>query len=269
MVGASSLLGSTMSTRPLLLLLAVLPGLAACDSIQTTELRAAYLQSELSGDIAVGPSTGGASLDARRNSLTGDLGIDDSNPSLLVSGAIRTTIGRFGGSAFWFDDSSTGTLGQDFGDIPLGTAVDTRFEFLNVKTYWVYDVVEERDFRIAPGIAVNFIDMQTEVRSTAAAQAFEEVEVFAPVPMLFLDGEARLGPVLVAAQGGGMRIDLDDGIGTYWDFEGRVGFEPTDDVEVFAGYRYLSIDSKGIASSRDAKVDIDVHGWFLGGAFRF
>lgn len=255
-----------MSPRPIV---ALFLALGACNSIEGVRAHASYLQAELSGDIAVGPSTGGASLGDRENDLVDDLGVEDTHRTILIGGSVVTPIGRFGGSAFWFDDQGSGTLAQDFGDIPLGTTVASSFEFLNVKTYWVYDVLEDRSFRLAPGVAVNFIDVQTSVRSTAAAGNFEEVEVFAPVPMLFLDGEARLGPVLVEAQGGGMRIDLEDGPGTYWDFEGRVGFSPTEQIDLFGGYRFLSMDSDGIASGRDAKVDLQIHGWFLGGAFRF
>jgi hypothetical protein len=243
--------------------------LGACGSVEDVRVHAAYLHTSLSGEVAVGPSGGGTTLTDSGNDLVDDLGIEESNPAPLLGASFSTPIGRFGASTFWFADEGSGTLAHDFGDIPRGTGVRSDFEFLNVKTYWVYDVVEERTFRIAPGVAVDFIDMKTEVRSTAAAQAFEQVEVFAPVPMLFLDGEARFGPFHVEAQGGGMRIDLTDGVGTYWDFEGRVGFAPNERIDVFAGYRFLSMDSGGEASNRDANVDLQVQGWFVGGAFRF
>ena len=44
---------------------------------------------------------------------------------------------------------------------------------------------------------------------------------------------------------------------------------PAERVEVFAGYRVVAMDIDGEADSRDAAVDVQVGGWFVGGEFRF
>ncbi len=244
-------------------------GLASCKSIEESEVHAAYMHTDLQGDVAVGPSSGGANLAARRNDITGDLGIDDSQPAILFGGSMKTPIGRFGGSIFWFEDSGSGTLARDFGDIPIGATVASDFEFLNAKTYWVYDVLEGRNWRVSPGVAVDFFDSSTTVRAQNASQAFEEVDVFAPVPLAFLDAQLDLADFSLNAQGGGMQITLTDGLGTYWDAEASVRFRPTDQVDFRAGYRFLSMDTGGDAGSRNAEVDLQVQGWFLGGGLHF
>lgn len=256
-----------MSAHPGLVAALVATLFASCSSTDGADLRLAYLQTAIHGDVALGPSTGGSADGS--NDVRGDLSLGDDNHTVLLAGVVPTPAGRFGASMFWFDQSGTGTLGADFGDIPSGTLAQTETEFWNIKTYWVYDLIRTENVRLAPGVAVDFVDLEMSAQSTAAARTYEKVEMFAPIPLLFLDGDARFGRFVVAAQGGGMAIDLEDGDGLYWDFEGRIGFVPREDLELFAGYRFLSMDIDGVADSRTGELDLQVHGWFVGGAYRF
>jgi hypothetical protein len=258
-----------MSRRTTLLVLSLTLALCACSSIDRISANAAFMQTSVDGHVALGPSTGPVSLDDRKNYLSEDLGVEQSNPGIMLGANATTSIGRFGAAVFWFEDTGSGTLAQPFGDLPAGTAVNSEFDFRNLKTYWVYDILELDGFRLAPGVAVNFIDTQTKARSATVAGNFEEAEVFAPIPLLYVDSELELGMFRIQAQAGGIKIDLGDGEGVYWDLDGRVGFAPVENVDIFAGYRYLTVDASGDARSRDAQVDLRVSGWFLGGEIRF
>ncbi len=243
--------------------------LGACSSIHGERAFAAYMQTSTSGDVSLGPTGGGVALDTRQNDFERSLGLDETKPALNFGGDMATDIGRFGASVLWFDSSGSGTLTRDFGDIPSGTLVNSKFRFFDAKTWWVYDVVERPGFRLAPGVAVDFFNMSVNAITAASPQVFEEVHVFAPVPMLFLDAEASVDKFTFVGQAGGMRIDLKDGIGNYWDLEGRVNYAVSDDIAVFAGYRFMSMASHGDADSRDAFVHVQTTGWFLGGELSF
>lgn len=244
--------------------------LGSCDAIESATVNVAYFQTETSGDLALGPSTGGAPLDERRNDLESDLGVDSSNPAILFGGTIDSEIGHFGASAFWFDQSGTGTLGNDFGDIPLGATVSSKFEFLNVKTYRGLRRHRGPD---VPGRARRCGRLPRHVDAGPLEHPLADLRGArglctrtAPVPRC--GGQA--GSAERADADG---LDGDRPRGREGDLlgpgEGRVGFTPTEDINVFAGYRYIAKDSSGEADSRDAEVDIVVQGWFLGGEFRF
>lgn len=247
---------------------AIVAVLAACSSFDGADVDLAYLQTTNTGTVALGPSGGGADLGSRRDDFGADLGVDGPSPAPLLGATVQTGFGRFGASAFWIGESGDGTLSRPFGDLPAGTAVRSELDFAAVKTFWVYDLVRGATFRFAPGVALDFLDANVRAESIGSG-GFEELEVFAPVPMLFGDAELALGPVSIGAQVGGSNVHLRDGRGTYWDLEGRVGFVPAERLELFAGYRYVSMDADGIAGSRDAAVDLQVHGWFLGGEYHF
>jgi hypothetical protein len=256
-----------MPARPgtVLALAAILLG--SCTSTDGADLRIAYLRSRMQGDVGLGPSNGADP--GQRADVADDLGLGDANDSVLLAGVLPTGFGRFGASTFWFDKSGQDTLSGGFGDLAAGTAVRTETSFRNFKAFWAYDLLRTEHFRVAPGVALQILDIDLEAQSLAASAGRESVELFAPVPMLYVDADARFGDLVIAAQGGGMSIELEDGAGTYWDFEGRIGFVPREDLEFFAGYRFLSIDADGEAGSREADIDLRVDGWFLGGAYRF
>lgn len=258
-----------MSARPGLSAALAATILVSCQSIAGTTARVAWLQTNVRGDVALGPSGGGASLGDRKVDVEDELGIDAPNDSVLLAAALPTPFGRLGASSFWLEQDGGGRLGSPFGDIAAGSQVATELSFLNVKGYWVYDVVDTPVVRLAPGVALQFIDLELEVVDRSGGTQREDAEFFVPIPLLFLDGDVQVGPLNVSAQGGGMSAHVGDGGGIHWDFEGRVSFVPAESVEVFAGYRLLTIDARGTAGSRDADLDLRIDGWFVGGGFRF
>ena len=252
-----------------LLVVALFATLAACSSIppEGAEVRLAHIAVRMDGDVALGPSSGAAGTNT---DLRDDLGLGSSESAPLLTFTAPTEWGRVVASAFWFDDTAEGTLGSGaYGDIAAGSQVTSEFAFTNVKTWWTFDAYLSENVRISPGFALDVFDVDLDVTAAGPAQRFEKLDLLAPVPMPFLDAEARFGDFYVAGQGGAMRIDLGDGLGTWWDLEGRIGYLVDSKFEVYTGYRALGMDANGDADDRKAGVDLIVHGWFLGGSLRF
>ncbi len=258
-----------MNRRLAPLTFALLAFLPACGSIppEDAEIRLAFMKARMDGDVALGSSGGGQGADVDVND---DLGLGNSASAPLLTATAPTAWGRVGASAFWFDDETNGTLTSGaYGDLAAGSQVRSEFAFTNIKAWWTFDAYRSESVRISPGLALDVFDVDLDVTAVGPAQRFENLDLLAPVPMPFLDGEARFGDFFIAGQGGGMRVDLGDGLGTYWDIEGRIGYLVDDKVEFHTGYRAIGIDANGDADDRKAAVDLTVHGWFIGGSFRF
>lgn len=89
------------------------------------------------------------------------------------------------------------------------------------------------------------------------------------VPMPFAEIEGYLGPMTAGANFAFMSADLGDANGIYIDAEAYLRWQATEQFDVMAGYRYLSMDGFGSASSRDFDAEVAVQGFFLGGGARF
>ena len=255
-----------MILRPALLSL-----LAFC-SCEATDgyVAAGYMQSSVSGDIALGPSSGGGASSS--TDIENNLGIEDDDGSLYVKAEVDTAAGRWGVSGFTYSQTGTGVLDGTFGDIGglgPGAVVTSELEFNNLKASWTWDLVEVGVFRFSPGFAINIFDIDTRVSSVTPVSAFEEVSVFAPVPMIYLQSEVDLQYVIANLDVGGMHIDLRDAKGTYWDIDAMLRVRPFEQFEIFGGYRYLEMDADGRTEGQDFSADIKLSGWFCGGMFNF
>jgi hypothetical protein len=62
-----------------------------------------------------------------------------------------------------------------------------------------------------------------------------------------------------------MSLDLGDVKGTWIDIEGLANFNVFGPFELFAGYRYISIDTEGEADGQAFEADVVLEGWILGG----
>ncbi len=240
--------------------------LASCGFVSGSELRAGYASLSLGGEIALDSSvgTGLTSID-----LSDDLNVDDAAGTFVFGGGLDTSIGNVSVSGFLFSQDGRGTLSSDFGDIPAGTSVESSFDFDNLKAFWSFDVLDLEVFRLAPGVGVDLMRIDATVESVTAVSAFENIDVMAPVPMLFLEGEVDVGLVNAVVEAGWMSVDLGDADGTFWDVEARVDVPLGDTFGVFAGYRYLSIDSSGDTDGQAFDADLTLDGWMLGGRLRF
>ncbi len=241
----------------------------ACSST-VVSVEAAYMQTEVAGNVGLGGSSGGAlaTHDLRHDlNLTADAGSPYGRVE-LYGDRWRLSVSGFG-----HDQSAGSVLAQPFGDIPTGTPVNTDFTALNVKATLGFDLLDLPFgdwgyFRFAPALSGDYIKTETRVTAQTIA-AFESVDTQVIVPMPTLIGSLGLGPVEGRVDAGGLRADLGDGDGEYFDVEAFVFVRPTDALEIVAGYRWIKANVNGTADSRDFVSNVQLRGWFLGGGFRF
>lgn len=248
-----------------LLLLAL--GLAACapDNYRLGG-GAAFLRA--SGSVALQNEGGSLVLHDEHNDLKGSLDVGSTEPSPYLRFEANQGPQQIRIHGFGYDSNGSGVLDGAFGNIPAGTAVTTSMEFFNASAAWSWDLFPGDDVRLAPGVQVAFASL--DVSATAASPSrFEKVNTDVIVPMPYVEGSIALGPVTLVADAGVIAANLGDANGRYWDVEALARFKPGDDFELFAGWRYLLMDSHGIATARDFDADIYMNGWFIGGGVRF
>jgi hypothetical protein len=224
------------------------------------------MQPQLDGDIGLAGSASGSAV-------TGTVDVEDSlglgeESSPYLRADIGAAIVSFTVSAFHYDATGNGVLEATFGEITAGTPVSTDMEILNIKGAATFNLIDLGPVRLAPGIAIDYLDVDTTVTSTSLS-AFESVRVQAPVPMLFGQGEVVLGPVAAILDVGWMSADLADAEGTWWDIEGMLRMTALDPVELIAGYRWISADVDGTADGQNYSADLVLQGWFVGGGLSF
>ncbi len=227
---------------------------------------AAYMQTEPSGDVGLAGSAGGTPASANID-VEEDLGLDDSATPYgrLECGGGLVSLSA---SAFAHDSSGTGTLSAAFGDIPAGVGVTTDLDIANVKGAVVLNLLDLDAFRIGPGLGVDYFDVDMQL-SAPSLSAFEQIDVSAPVPMLFLEAEGDVGPVAATVSAGWMDAHLDDVNGRYLDLEAMLRLQPFGSVEVVGGYRWIEVDVDGTADGQDYAADLVLQGWFFGGGLTF
>lgn len=226
-------------------------------------------QGDLEGDIALDTSAGGIPLGSIQADIQDDLGVRDSDESIYLRAEAYAAFARVTVSAFQYESSGDGTLAVTFGDITAGADVHTDIEFKNLKVALTFDLINIGPLRISPGVAIDIFDINTTVSSVSPIVISENVDVLAPVPMVYLQGELDLGYVAANLDVGYMSIDLQDADGTFLDIEAMLRANPWDHVEFFAGYRYILMEASGEASGQDFDADLVFQGWFAGGGITF
>jgi hypothetical protein len=227
-----------------------------------------YMQTKMTGDVALEPSAGGIGLGTLLVDVEDSLGLNDAAGTPYGRVELQLGPARLTGSAFRYSEEGSGVLTASYGDIIVGTAVDTELDLTNVKGALTFDLINAGVVRLSPGIGVDFLDVDMTVRAPASGQT-EEIEATAGVPLLFAQGEVDLGPVAATVDGGWIRIDLDEGDGTYWDVESLLRVKPLPGIELFGGFRWISIDVEGEDDGQRFATDLVLRGWFVGGGFTF
>jgi hypothetical protein len=158
-------------------------------------------------------------------------------------------------------------LQANFGDVPAGIGVNSDFEMTNGKASLAFQI-DLGPVAVSPGLAVDYFDLKVDVQDVFGAFQ-ESVELAGPVPMLFLRAEADLGIVAAVAEGGYMRIDLDEVTASLLDLEALVEVRPTSLIHLFVGYRLLNLAADGTIDGDTFDTDITLSGFFVGGGVRF
>jgi hypothetical protein len=249
------------------ILLASLAIAAAASSCTSYDLRAygGYQTTEMDGSIGMSP-TGNATPPVQVD-VDDDLGIRDEERSLYLRAEAGLGPLRATGSAFKYDESGNGVLGSGFGDLPTGTPVASDAEFGNIKGALTWDI-NLGPVRLSPGLAADYLDMELDVRATNSTLA-ERVDVAAPVPLLFVQGEITFGIVGVTADFGWIEADIQEIDGRVLDFEALGRVRPIEHLEFFGGYRLIKAEVAGASSGQNFAGDIEFEGWMIGAGLRF
>ncbi|MBK8980600.1 MAG: hypothetical protein IPM29_32250 [Planctomycetes bacterium] len=257
-----------MVHRATLLSLLALGAVACGCSAPGARVHLGYMQSQVSGELALAPSSGLPLTSPLAIDVESGLGLDEPAPSVLVRAELDAGPVRVTASAFQYSESGSGTLTSSFGNIPINADVDSDLDFVALKTAATFDILDLGPVRISPGIGVDLFDMKASV-TERLTQTTEDVDELFPIPMLFLQGEVEVGPVGAIVDIGGMDVGYGDFSGTFIDIEALVYYEPVEHVEVFAGYRWISLDADGTVDDQDFVADLVIQGWFLGGGVSF
>lgn len=230
---------------------------------------AGYTNMGLSGDIALAPTVGGGSLGALKVDVEEELGLEGGSGSPY--GRLDAGVGPLGVtlSAFTYSKTGTGTITRQFGNITAGTDVRSDLDLTDIKAALLWNMIDVGPVRLSPGVGVNYVDMTLDVRTVSGIAASDTVDVRAPIPMVFLQGDVELGHFGITVEGGGMKVNLEDADGTYWDLEGLFRYQPVKHVNLFAGYRWISLDAQGTADDQDFDATLQLRGWFVGGGISF
>lgn len=239
---------------------------AAC-SAPSARLHAGFLQSELTGDLALSGSVRGVSANISTDVESG-LGLVDAAGSLYTRAELDPGPVRLTASAFRYDQTGNGRLQADFGGISAGADVASDIRLGTLKGAISIDLIDVGPVRISPGVGADLFALDATVTESLTGQT-ERIDELLPVPMVFVQGEVDVGPVSVTLDVGGMDGSYDKFRGTFFDVEGLVLFSPVENVEVFAGYRWIAMDSSGSTDGQDYAADLNLSGWFLGGGLRF
>ena len=242
--------------------------LGACSVAPSGDFRVGWFPAKLSGDIALDASSGGRNLSVVRADVEEDLGLGRSG-NIMVGADLDTPIGRISGTYFRYSDHGVGTLSKSFGDIPPGTSVETDVAIDNVKAFWSFDLVDTGVVRLAPGAGLTFVAIDATVRSITALSAYERVAVSVPMPMLFLEGEVELGSFRGEVEAGWMSLDVGTFDSTFYDLDARVNWVPTAAMELFGGYRWVTLESDGRADGQLFDANLELEGFYFGGGLRF
>lgn len=240
--------------------------LSSC-SIPGARVQGGYTEVRLSGDAALSPTLGGVPLGTIQNSIEHDLGLGDESGSPYGRVELALGLPRLTASAFRYQEEGTGRLEANFGNISAGTTVDSEMDFLNAKAALTFDI-DLGPVRLSPGAAVDVFDMEMSVVD-GTSLIREEVDEVIPVPMPFLQAGLELGAFDLTAEAGAMSLELDDFEGEFFDATALANYEVLPHMEVFAGYRALSIDAEGVVDDQDFDADLLLQGWIIGAGVTF
>lgn len=257
---------NTMNWKPIVPVLLLGTALASCINFGASA-HVGFTRMRMDGTMALNPAAGGLPVETIKNDVD-DFGLGDDSDSLYARVELDGGPVSVSASAFRFHESGSGDLVFQFGNIAAGTTVDSDIDFDNLKVALFLDLIDIAGVRIAPGVGADIYDIKMVVTDTTTMMS-EEIDELMPVPMVFLKGEVAVGVVTATVDAGYMEADVDDMRGRYWDVEGLLRLRVSGNLEVFGGYRYISIDGDGTSEGQDFDVDLALDGWIVGGGVAF
>jgi hypothetical protein len=247
-----------------LLSLALLSVLPACWQFQVSA-QAGYAQLSLDGDIGY---LEGATSTAVAQDIESGLGLGEDQGTPYGRLAFNMGVPELSVSGFLFEDDGIGTLAQDFGEISANVDVATDLTMANAKAAYAFRI-PLGPVTLAPGLALNYFDMDLDVQTVIPGAASVNVQAGAPLPMLFLRGEVDLKYVGLIAEVGYVSADVEDVEAEFLDIEALVEVRPLPWLNVFGGYRSIALDVEGELDDDSFVADLELSGFLFGGGVRF
>lgn len=239
---------------------------AACHQVKPTA-QVGVAQLSVSGTAALAPP-GGSLGSTSGQDVESAFGLGDAVTSPWARLQLDFGTPVFSVSGFAFEQSGTGFLSSQFGNLIAGTAVDTDISLQNFKAALAFELPLGQ-LSLSPGLAVSVLDLQMEIRDQVGLSS-EKIDVLAPIPVVFLRGEFDMGFLDAVAEIGYLEVPkIKDIEGTFVDAEFMLQAEISRTFHVFAGYRLLQIDGDGVYDDQEFATDLEVAGWMIGGGIRF
>ncbi len=248
--------------RPTLLTLALL-ALSACSGLGAS-IQGGYGIFQMDGDIALGPSVGNVALDTIKTDIQKGLGLDEEVGTPYARADLELAVARISASGFTHNQEGEGRLTVDFGDITLGTDVNTEITMNAAKASVIFDMINIGVLRIGPGLGASYFDIDMNVRSLVRN---EDVEIQAPVPMIFLQAEVGIGGFSALVEAGGIYYEAPEAEGIFFDIEAMARLNLHENIHLFGGARWLQIDGKGDVDGHDFEIDLGLRGLMVGIGF--
>jgi hypothetical protein len=251
--------------KKLLLLVSTLATLAACSGT-TYRGSVGPMFAITNGEVALQNAGGSLALGDNQNDVDSELGLGDTQAAPYIRLQSDKERHRVRLHGFVLDESGSGTLAGDYGGLVAGSQVSTSMDMFAIAANYGYQILRGENYRVAVGGQAGYYKLDVAARSTVGR---EEVETDVLLPMPFAEVELLLGPVTVGVNAGIMAADIRDASGRYWDMEGTLRWQATDEFDLMAGYRYILLDAYGTATSRDFDADVDVQGVFITAGIKF
>jgi len=238
--------------------------LPSCYQLEVTA-QAGFAQLSLDGDFGYVNGSSSATIDQDVESAFG-LGDDQGSPVAKV--AIDFGTPTLSISGFIFEDEGTGILTANFGNnLVAGTPVISEFDLTCGKIAYAFEI-PLGPVSISPGIAVEYVDLGFNVRDTFGA-ATEDVDLQAPIPMVFLRAEADISILTATLEAGFVKVDISDIEAQLLDIEAMLEVNATSWLNFFAGYRMIDFEADGLIDDDTYDIDLGLSGFLVGGGLRF
>ncbi len=257
-----------MCRNRLIVFLIALPLLASCSGMGV-KIDVGVMRVQPSGNLALEVGIGGGAPSiTSNNDINEDLGIADELDSPYARVELDLGLLYLTGSGFRVKYQGTGQLNAAFGNIPANTPVETDMDLQVYKLALTLDLIDIGPVRISPGLAADVILSDTTV--TAVGFAFQEaLDGTIPVPMLFLQAEVDLKIVDLVLDVGWLDASYSSFSGEILDVEALVRVQPLGPLQIFVGYRAVSLDITGEQDGDSGRIDLEFKGWVAGLGLHF
>ena len=238
---------------------------AGCASAKIAT-QAGYTQLHIDGSVALESTQAGPGADVEQDIGSG-LGLGDDRGSPFVRVDVDFGWPVLTASGFTFHELGQGVLRADFGGLAQATPVSSELDFGCLKLAAVCDV-EIGPVTLSPGLAFDVFDFDFRVSDQFGNS--EVIDELVGVPLLFARAAAYLGAVQLMVEGGyveGLSGETEGD--AFFDLEGQLRVCVSPSLHLLAGYRFLGVDATGDTGTEVFGLDLQVHGWFVGGGFTF